>query len=174
MSIDTPWGKPTNIIPIAEGITSYTTASHGGIHLSPERQEQMPEVLRLNGRWYEEDCNWCLVAVAFPTLFIDKYEYAVKTLKNWHPDRYEKFCHVELKPGESYIKDERLFKEINKDKFIMVTACGSWHSKVPTGMVGVWTKRPSDDAAKYFLIPESEYSIPFAVDEDKYTETKSF
>lgn len=61
MGTKTPWGISDYTTKIAPGIISYSTPSHGGIHLSPTRLKEMPEVLRLESGWYEEDCDWCLV-----------------------------------------------------------------------------------------------------------------
>lgn len=67
----TPWGPAQFSRERAPGIVEYTTASHGGIHITKERYAQMPEEYRRHkpwaGRyWYEEDCDWCVVALAFP------------------------------------------------------------------------------------------------------------
>jgi hypothetical protein len=84
----TPWGKADDSHEIAVGITSYSTPSHGGIHLSPERQLQMPKELRIDSGWYEEDCDWCLVVAAFPEFFMNELGDALKTMMKWHPDRW--------------------------------------------------------------------------------------
>lgn len=60
----TPWGDPQTTEILAPGIVQFTTASHGGIWLSPERNAQVPARLKrrtflrngLKG-WYEEDCD---------------------------------------------------------------------------------------------------------------------
>ncbi len=68
----TPWGTAQTIETIAEGITSVTTPSHGGIHLSPERFAQIcPEWQETfaGGPWFEEDHDWAKVAVTFPEHF---------------------------------------------------------------------------------------------------------
>lgn len=68
----TPWGQAQTINVIAPGITHVTTASHGGIHLSPERMAQMPAEYQdtwAGGPWFEEDCDWAKVAVTFPEHF---------------------------------------------------------------------------------------------------------
>ena len=70
--MDTPWGKPDHHHAIAPGIDSYGTPSHGGIRLSAERLEEMPADLRVLGtfckrpQWFEEDCDYALVVLAFP------------------------------------------------------------------------------------------------------------
>ncbi len=103
----TPWGQADYTKQIARGIVSYSTPGHGGIHVSPTKQAKMPEALRIESGWYEEDCDWALVALAFPEYFIAEYSQALDTVKNWHPDRYEKWSGVTLKPEESYIKKQR-------------------------------------------------------------------
>lgn len=75
MSIETPWGVSQHITDYGEGIQFVTTASHGGFFLSHEAIARMPESLRAirpwagNTGWYEEDCDWSLVALSFPELF---------------------------------------------------------------------------------------------------------
>lgn len=81
-SKSTPWGISQSHHRIADGINSYSTASHGGIELSEERLAAMPAALReflpfagLRG-WYEEDVDWSIVALAFPEAFDAKTVYA--------------------------------------------------------------------------------------------------
>jgi hypothetical protein len=67
----TPWGQAQQIEHIAEGIDFYTTASHGGYKISAERKKTMPEPYRSHktfagGLWYEEDCDWAVIALSFP------------------------------------------------------------------------------------------------------------
>jgi hypothetical protein len=100
----TPWGTADWTTHIARGIVSYSTPGHGGIHLSPTRQAEMPDSLMVESGWYEEDCDWALVAIAFPSYFAKEYDQAKDTVRNWHPDRYEKFFGVTLKPEESYMR----------------------------------------------------------------------
>lgn len=104
MGTQTPWGTADYSKRIARGIMSYSTPGHGGIHVTPRILEMMPEELRIESGWYEEDCDWCLVAVAFPLMFKDEYKQALDTMRNWHPDRYEKHFGIELKPEESYLR----------------------------------------------------------------------
>ena len=52
----------------------------------------MPEYMRNTDGWYEEDEQWAKVAVVFPDAFLSGTVVdAYGTLKNWHPDAYEKF-----------------------------------------------------------------------------------
>jgi len=77
----TPWGAPDTQTVIAEGIIAVTTPSHGGIWLSPEGLAEMPEHLRkcsfTKDNWFEEDCSWCAVALAWPDLFPRQQEDAM-------------------------------------------------------------------------------------------------
>jgi hypothetical protein len=68
----TPWGEPQTTEILAPGIVLFTTASHGGIWLSPERNAQVPLKLKRgsfcgNGLagWYEEDCDAAIVYQVF-------------------------------------------------------------------------------------------------------------
>jgi hypothetical protein len=62
----TPWGAVQKQTEIAPGIVEYRTATHGGIWLSPERQEKLGYSKNwLNEpAWWEEDIDW-----AVPYLF---------------------------------------------------------------------------------------------------------
>ena len=72
-STQTRWGRAQTEHTIAEGIIHYTTASHGGFGLSPARYAAMPAHLRAcswtGDRWFEEDCAWCAVVLAWPEYF---------------------------------------------------------------------------------------------------------
>ncbi len=74
----TPWGPAHTATDYGQGVTFYTTAQHGGFHLSEEALARMAKPLDSLGTfagpgWYEEDADWSLVAVSFPDLF-DDYE----------------------------------------------------------------------------------------------------
>ena len=70
---ETPWGPAQTSEVIAPGITFYSTASHGGFHLSDERNARVSLKLRrstflqlgMKG-WYEEDCDASIVLATFP------------------------------------------------------------------------------------------------------------
>lgn len=73
---NSPWGRVQEQRAIAAGIVAVTTAGHGGIWLSRERLDRMPAALRVSNdysgagsEWFEEDCEWALVAAAFPEAF---------------------------------------------------------------------------------------------------------
>lgn len=72
---ETPWGVSDTKHKIADGITFYGTPSHGGFHISEGRFDSMPEPLKqfktkyAPPLWYEEDCDWNIVVLAFPEYF---------------------------------------------------------------------------------------------------------
>ena len=79
MLFHTPWGPPQQQEAIAPGITRVSTAGHGGYHVDASALAAMPLALAAfdtfaggdgcGGRWFEEDEDWCVVALAFPHLF---------------------------------------------------------------------------------------------------------
>ena len=86
-----PWGTPDNIERIAPGIWLVETPSHGGYFVEPEQRKAIPQSWQrasFTGQgahgWYEEDCDWCMVALAFPHLFSQaNRDAAWRTFRNW-------------------------------------------------------------------------------------------
>lgn len=72
-----PWGKSQQINKIAPGIAFVSTAGHGGYRVAKKLAEKSFSCTKLNRAaifsggyyWFEEDCAWSLVAIAFPHLF---------------------------------------------------------------------------------------------------------
>lgn len=69
-----PWGPIQFSRTLAPGITRVTTASHGGVHLSPDRvatlQSLFPFFRPWTGEWawLEEDCDALIAYITFPDL----------------------------------------------------------------------------------------------------------
>jgi len=70
----TPWGTPDHAEQVMAGIWSLSTPRHGGFYVSAERRKASPflqawAAYSFNGQgrvgWFEEDCDWSLVALAF-------------------------------------------------------------------------------------------------------------
>lgn len=155
--MQTPWGKSQYSKKITRGINFYGTAGHGGYKVSKKLNESMPEALRNDNGWYEEDCDWAKVAIAFPQHFeVQTVLHAMDMLRNYEWRTYEQHFGVELQKGESKLKDEYMFLQANKNKFIARAAYGDWHEKVPAGMVGITAQRGSE--TKNFLVPAEEYA----------------
>lgn len=77
MRIQTPWGlSDDGGMFVADGITWYSTPSHGGYHVTGAALDAIPLELRRTMRawrraadddpWFEEDCEWCAVVIAHP------------------------------------------------------------------------------------------------------------
>lgn len=96
----TPWGTAQSATQCGRGIVLYSTASHGGFHVSAELLKQMPEYLRIadkyadgNAGWFEEDCGVALVVISFPERFSMKWrETAIDIMKMVYPDQWKQFC----------------------------------------------------------------------------------
>lgn len=119
------WGRPQQQRTYLPGVVNVSTAGHGGICLSNEREEMIPEYMR-QGKLYEEDCDYAIPVLIFAEELRAKYgektlpgfcegftvekfiEGAKRTLRNWHPDAYERYFGETISPGESYIKDKTL------------------------------------------------------------------
>jgi hypothetical protein len=89
----TPWGAADHVEARGPGIHLIGTPSHGGFHVAAEQLQQMPEALRSIAYpalpWFEEDCSWCAVALAFPSRFdAEELEAAERTAREWQKEEY--------------------------------------------------------------------------------------
>lgn len=73
---NSPWGIVQDEETIADGIVYVSTASHGGIWVSPELLGRVQEAMRDyaaywsgSSSWFEEDCAAQCVVVSFPEYF---------------------------------------------------------------------------------------------------------
>lgn len=88
--MNTPWGSSQTITKLAEGFLHVTTASHGGFYLAPEWNKTIPiEHRRVSWNhqgiegWYEEDIDWCIVALRYPEMVKCTPEQARATFDAW-------------------------------------------------------------------------------------------
>jgi len=154
----TKWGASQTSKKHASGIMEYSTASHGGFHLSATRQSQMPEYLRNDDGWYEEDCDWCKVVIAFPEYFtVEKFMEAQSTLKNWHYKAYEKHTGLTLLPEESYMKNQDTFFEIHKNDMLVTSASMTDNPEIIVVCATLGGDRNNRKSEKRYLVPASEY-----------------
>lgn len=87
-ALATPWGMADHIQDIGLGILLVETPSHGGYYVPATQigrmsQEAKDYAAKWSGseQWYEEDCAWAYVALAFPELFLpDALENATVTV----------------------------------------------------------------------------------------------
>lgn len=70
----TPWGMAQHVTKLREGLWSVTTASHGGLRISLEREAEVkrefPGFIPFAGwPWLEEDCDVMIAVVLWPEAF---------------------------------------------------------------------------------------------------------
>jgi hypothetical protein len=87
---DTPWGRADHTEDMGQGIMSVSTSSHGGIFVPLELLDKIPPEGRAfakrwggSEQWYEEDCAWAYVALAFPELFSEPNRDAARRTMDW-------------------------------------------------------------------------------------------
>lgn len=168
-----PWGKVQIEHKICEGITSITTGGHGGLKLNREFNAKIPLIFRRKGGWYEEDCEWAIVALLFPEFFPNQAEHALTIVKNTWPNEYMNWSGKTVTLEESYELRRQHFHAVNASNFVVRTAWGDWHSNVPTGMVGVYARKADPKEEGYFLVPVDEYGdadkpFGFVIDLEKH------
>lgn len=175
----TPWGPSQHAVAYGPGIVSHQTASHGGFELSPERNAQVHPLLRLSDGWYEEDCAWCAVVIAFPALFTDmECRDADEMLKQVYPDAWEEIHSATLEHGQSRAKDRRAFDTENAERWVVIAAILSTQNpgfveKIAT--VGGRRERLAtgeglSPVERRFLVLEERYDVGlfgFVIDEDR-------
>lgn len=169
----TPWGASQIATVYAEGVVSHVTASHGGFHLSVDRNAKVHSMLRSSDGFYEEDCCWAAVVITFPDLFT-AYERRVaqQTLKDGEPDVWEAITGVVLAPGESHGKDQRSFDAAHAGDWIVISALRSDHHPGMTEVIATrGGKRDHDVEERRFLVPATEYVVGrfgFVIDETRH------
>ena len=160
--MSTPWGAVDMVCMIAPGIGQVTTAGHGGIKLSYQNNQKIPVSVRTRGGWYEEDCEWSIPYVVLADQINQPIQDAMSTLRTWYPDFYEQFTGEAIRPGDSYVRDKQAFRQDNRNNWVVISAFGNWHEKVPPGLVGVCCKLGGDrdtSDERRFLVPEGEYKL---------------
>ncbi|SIR42189.1 hypothetical protein SAMN05880590_1297 [Rhizobium sp. RU35A] len=160
ISASTPWGGSQMSIIYADGIIAHSTAGHGGFHLSADRNAKIHPLLRKDTPWYEEDCEWAIVALSFPELFTAHERAAAeKTIRNTWPDEWEAINGAKLTEGESWIKDCRAFYQRHAADYVVTSAIFSEHHPGMTEVVAVvGGNRRTDDDERRFLVPSDEYA----------------
>ncbi|KPF42620.1 hypothetical protein [Rhizobium sp. AAP43] len=161
MSASTPWGGSQMAIQYGEGVVAHTTASHGGFHLSPDRNARTHPALRKEVRWYEEDVEWAAVAISFPALFTRfERQIADKVVRNTWPEAWEEIHGRALTEGESRAKDRAAFDMAHAADLVVTSAI---RSDVHLGMTEVVATIGGDRSCeceeRRFLVPCDEYAL---------------
>ena len=136
-------------------------SGHGGFHLSTERNAKVHPLLRKDTPWYEEDCEWAIVAISFPDLFT-AYErsMAEKTILNTWPDAWEKIHGRSLAEGESWAKDRRAFDQRHAADYIVMSAILSDQRPGMTEVVAkIGGGHIRGGEKRRFLVASDEYAV---------------
>jgi hypothetical protein len=147
--VHTLWDTPDMATQRLPGVWWVTTPSHGGFVLSDERQAAMPEALRLDSIYYEEDVNWSLVVIGFEAEFAKlkdqnfdiERDLAHQTARHWCPCQYSAFTGEAITPSDSYVLKKVAILEASIGEIGVRSASGDWADWVPKGKVGVTGQR---------------------------------
>lgn len=176
----TPWGGADQTLVCGPGVTQVFTPSHGGYRVDRERWEQMPAHLReIAGEpdgsyaWFEEDCEWAAVVLAFPGYFpAADLDRARETLANWFPAAYEVHFGVKPTAEESYVIRQREFYAAHTDDWVTVSAVGRGDGTVIAAATLGGDR--SSKTRRHFLVPYEEYRASsterFVIDPARHTE----
>ncbi|WP_156468035.1 hypothetical protein [Rhizobium sp. Leaf371] len=176
-SASTPWGLSQHAVLYADGIVVHSTASHGGFALSLDRNRLVPSLLRAEDGFYEEDCAWVAVAIAYPDLFTDfERRHADDILRHVYPQAWEDAHAKVLQPGQSRAKDRSDFDRDNVDRWVVISAIQSHHHPgfveciaMLGGRRSSGVRAPADEERRY-LVDEAFYDIGafgYVVDESR-------
>lgn len=164
MATSTPWGPSQHTEELAKGVSWYSTASHGGVHLSPTENAKIHPAWRVEGGWYEEDCAWAIVAFHFPDLFLKDYAAAIETLKHWMPDAYMRVTGTVLTAADSRKLAEREFCQATKDKWVAISAINALDGMVKvTACIGgrLENGQYASRELRNFMVPANEYEAAY-------------
>ncbi|AYM14789.1 MULTISPECIES: DUF7007 domain-containing protein [Agrobacterium] len=176
MSASTPWGGSQMAVIYAEGVIAHMTAGHGGFHLSADRNAKVHLLLRKETPWYEEDCEWAIVAISFPELFTGhEHSLAEKTVRNTWPDAWEVIHRCKLAEGESWVKDRHAFDKRHAADHVVISAILSDQHPGMTEVVAVvGGNLRADNDERRFLVPSEEYAgrgrFGFVIDPSRHVE----
>lgn len=95
----TPWGTAQWATSYGAGVIHYSTASHGGFHVSPSLLASIPAYLQTADKyadgtagWFEEDAAWAIVTVCFPELFtLEQRHDAIAVMQRYYSEPWTRF-----------------------------------------------------------------------------------
>jgi len=141
------------------------TPGHGYLHIPAEAQKNVPAIFRESS--YEEDCAYAIPILFNAELFTpETVKEAEQTIKDWFPAQYEKHFNVELKEGESSLKDQYYYDRVNNlGNYESFVGYGDWCYDVPEGYVYRGVKKVT--------MPNKEYKISSQEGEEIYVLIKN-
>lgn len=173
MAASTPWGASQLAIIYGPDVVSHSTAGHGGFHLSAARNRLVDPALRNDSPWYEEDCEWAIVALTFPNLFTTyERKCADETIRHTWPETWELIHGRTLAAGECRSKDRCAFEQAHAGDWAVNSAIYSGHHAGMTEVVATKGGLRGAGAERRFLVPSDEYadrgSFGFVIDESSH------
>jgi hypothetical protein len=178
-----PWGPSQDTHSYAPGIVQVWTASHGGIHLTPELNAEVNPAWRNANGWYEEDCEWAIVALTFPQHFQQvegMLAEADKSARNYFPDAYEKVTGKTLQAGDSYARDRAVFFAEHHEHWVVVSAIRAdepGQVNVTATLGGRGRERETWDQPRWFRVSKEEYDQRsehgFVIDLERHPELQT-
>lgn len=180
---DTRWGErdDSDIVWYADGLLRTGTGGHGGYRVSKELVATMPPVLRgpldEDGfAWYEEDCEWALLALGLPQFFTTgELASAKKSAKSTYPRIMDILEGKTAATPEAIRKAQRGFAEEKIDWAIMYRGPIRENGLVPvySHMNSYWGTREIEyeEFGKLhgFLVPINELEEKdFYLDPERY------
>ena len=175
------WGTPQENEELADGAAMVSTASHGGIVLSEDRNALVPESAREPDGCYEEDCAWAKAWTALRAAKVipddvrtggqdafDLDAQAYKTVQDWYPDQVRDLTGDAPDPDGFIMRQRRDYADAREKGWVMSVGMveSTALNAVPEGMVGAVLAPVSDteDATRrderfFALIPEEIYGV---------------
>lgn len=162
----TPWGTADHV-KVAPGATFVSTASHGGVRLSPERNAHIPLPLRQASGWYDEDDGSIVVGVFHPDLWPGSGDEIrdtdIQRLKDHYPDEFEEITGVVLGPGDSWSRAreaEVAQREATRQQWAgdLVTTGSADHGFLPDGFGAVEAERRTTGERRVLLCGKDFWS----------------
>jgi hypothetical protein len=132
--MNTPWGKSQHCDRFLQGVSFFTTASHGGIFVSNKAAKRFNlstaaikhSIIKNAGYWFEEDCQYAVVALDLKLYEIASFgvtkEALRKTVSQWCADYLlELGLTPDFEEFEEYRKmkeRDRMYSEKNPDLIV--------------------------------------------------------
>lgn len=145
------WGPPQHQEALVDGVVMVSSSGHGGMVLSPERNQAVPAAARAPDGCYEEDAAWAIAWTALRKAGVlddgvrpggrdpaDLDRLAETTLDRRYPDHVRALLGRDPDPESPVLLGRRDHAEAReKGLFIAVSAiAASDDNAVPEGMVG--------------------------------------
>lgn len=173
--VSTPWGSSQGGAKYADGIEFHHTAGHGGLKLVAQLNAKVHEAWRTKGGWYEEDCEWAIVAHTFPQFFTAyERELADSSLRNWMPHEYMAATGKAVDPSESFKIREENHARKHANDWMTISAATSKEDPAMVVVTATLGGKREFSVAKDFLVPAAEYdgrsNLAFIIDPSRHEE----